>query len=66
MSKRKYGKDVSKIVYGSEYQDRTIFPATSHEKEDYREIPVRIVRESFYRKLIKAYEVLIENGLIPS
>jgi len=55
MSKRKYAKDVTRIIYSQEYKDGEI----SHyiETNKYEDcIPVRVVRESFYRKLIKALE----------
>lgn len=60
MSKRKYDRDVSEIVYGVEYAiDNTVFPSTGRIKDKFYYIPMRIVRESFYRKLIKVYEACI-------
>lgn len=57
MSKRKYAKDVSRVVYGWHQDDFGLGDSTEHFfiKES-NTIPVRIVRESFYRKLIKCYE----------
>jgi hypothetical protein len=56
MSKRKYTKDVSEIVYGAEYGDKTMGRISDPWRRVGCDIPVRIVRESFYRKLIKVYE----------
>ena len=56
MSNRKYANDVSEIIYGSEYRDKTMGRMTDPWKSTPCKIPARIVRESFYRKLIKCYE----------
>lgn len=57
MSKRKYSKDVSCIYYtGYQNGGRDISPelwGILHIENDF---PVRIIRESFFRKVIKAYE----------
>jgi hypothetical protein len=61
MSKRKYPNDVSRTVYAYSFGGKT-----SHDLHPIREvyyganynIPVRVVRASFYRKLIKAYELI--------
>jgi hypothetical protein len=64
MSKRKYEKDVSPIVY-SYLVGNSIGRYTDPDAVDGYRIPVRIVRESFYRKLIKAYETSIQKWNIP-
>ena len=56
MSKRKYSRNVSRIVYGWN-QDSELGDDTAHYKiAGINGIPCRIVRESFYRKLIQCYE----------
>ena len=60
MSKHKYAKDVSGILYAREYKDFGFGTNLEWEREDDDKgeavAPVRIVRESFYRELIKAYK----------
>jgi hypothetical protein len=56
MSKRKYEKDVSELVYGEEYSDGTIAKWSETRRTSFQNIPVRIIREKFYRQLIKIYE----------
>jgi hypothetical protein len=56
MSKRKYERDVSRIVYGWHQDDFGMGDDTEHYPVAANDIPVRIVRESFYRTLIKSYD----------
>jgi hypothetical protein len=57
MSERKFKKDVSEIRYSYEIDEELVcyVQAFKSEQEDIQ-IPVRIVREKFYRKLIQIYE----------
>ena len=60
MSKRKYAKDVTEMRYTSLFLVDGSFcgwlVSTRDEVKCEPIIPVRVVRESFYRKLIKRYE----------
>lgn len=59
MTQRKYKEDVSKRQYAFSLNgyDQTF------RKSVYFNIPVRIIRESFYRQLIKCYEQMEFLGL---
>ncbi len=67
MSKRKYAKNVSSIVYGWEYGTGMLGNSTQTSNYRYCHFPVRIIRESFYRKLVngyRKYEIALCDGRI--
>lgn len=56
MSKRKYRYDVSVVVYGYNKFNKELGSYANSIKSPGCPFPCRIVREKFYRKLIKIYE----------
>ncbi len=61
MSKRKYAKDVTPRLHTWALEDGELCFYTDENADEKpssgtEHVPVRIIRESFYRKLIKAYE----------
>jgi hypothetical protein len=56
MSERKYANDVSHIGYMLDVGKDKMGDVVSRYKTDAFPFPVRIVREKFYRLLIKVYE----------
>ena len=63
--KRKYAKDVSPIRYTEKCKDDEFCYWTSEIRGNCSSmngiVPVRIIRESFYRRLIKIYEQYLES-----
>jgi hypothetical protein len=55
MSKRKYNLDVSKILYTWNVDGETAYRLSCLKEKGISE-PVRIVRESFYRRIVKEWE----------
>lgn len=56
MSKRKYGRDVSQIAYGWEWYVSKEIGNNAYSRKGTANIPVRVIRESFYRRLVEVFE----------